>query len=162
MKRLLPNGQLSIGAGKKVSDFWNSTQTGEKLSEKQILTVLDYYSLFWYMLVSWFRDKFGKELPNGCIPKGQNSAVLSPTCLGDKLPLRKVEKPVYFTSKVLTNMEKWIILKNGTSHCSEEMANSDRVLFVRCSSVSYQTLLVLENATAQTLVGHGCEFHVLF
>lgn len=50
---------------------------------------------------------------------------LLPVGLGGKPLLRKVDKAVYLTGKVLTNIEKLIILNNGNSFCYEEVENSE-------------------------------------
>lgn len=53
----------------------------------------------------WLRANLGREFPKRLFPKGQYSVALSPTCLEDKPPLRKVGKTVNLTSKVATGIK---------------------------------------------------------
>lgn len=58
---------------KRSQTFGITLRLVKNCQRKQILSVLDQYSLFDIYVGVLVWDKFGKELPKGCFPKGMFS-----------------------------------------------------------------------------------------
>lgn len=88
------------------------------------------YKHFSCRLLSWFREV--------------EAYSSSPAIQETQIPFKRGGKNCLFNEKSIHKHEKWIILNHGTSHCSEEMGNSEResvLVMGRSSAHSHQSVL---------------------